>query len=307
MNFLAPLLLIGLLLLPLLLGAYVWAQRRRTRYAVRFTNLDLLANLAPRRPAWRRHVPPALYLAAVAALVLGLARPTMLVATPREDATVLLTIDVSGSMKATDVSPTRLDAARAAALSFIGQLPEGIRVGVVAFASRPQTLVEPTADHADAAAAIERLTAQDGTAMGDALMTVLDIAEDIQNADDGAASTDPTATPAPDASAAPDPSAAPDASTAPDAPIDAPSDEPLVAAMCIGRIGCFLTGPLDQTAGDPTSLPWGIAIADGIPRHPVALYEIAFLLAFLPLTRYVRRRSIHEGDFFRVFLASYFF
>ena len=81
--------------------------------------------------------------------------------------------------------------------------------------------------------------------------------------------------------------------------------EPLVAAMCIGRIGCFLTGPLDQTAGDPTSLPWGIAIADGIPRHPVALYEIAFLLAFLPLTRYVRRRSIHEGDFFRVFLASY--
>ena len=264
MNFLAPLLLIGLLLLPLLLGAYVWAQRRRTRYAVRFTNLDLLANLAPRRPAWRRHVPPALYLAAVAALVLGLARPTMVVATPREDATVLLTIDVSGSMKATDVSPTRLDAARAAALSFIGQLPEGIRVGVVAFASRPQTLVEPTADHADAAAAIERLTAQDGTAMGDALMTVLDIAEDIQDADDGAASTDPTATPAPDASAAPDPSAAPDASTAPDAPIDAPSDEPLVAAILLsdGANSVGTAEPLDAAER---------AASLGVPVYTIAL------------------------------------
>lgn len=81
--------------------------------------------------------------------------------------------------------------------------------------------------------------------------------------------------------------------------------EPLIAAMAIGRVGCFLTGPLDQTAGNPTSLPWGIAIADGIPRHPVALYEIAFLIALLPVTRMVRRRSTHEGDAFRVFLASY--
>ena len=144
MTFLAPLLLLGLLLVPVLLGLYAWAQRRRSRYAVRFTNLDLLANLAPRRPAWRRHVPPAIYLAAVAALVLGLARPTMVVAVPREDATVLLAIDVSGSMKATDVAPTRLDAAREAARSFIDQLPEGIRVGIVAFASRPVTLVAPT-------------------------------------------------------------------------------------------------------------------------------------------------------------------
>jgi phosphatidylglycerol:prolipoprotein diacylglycerol transferase len=80
--------------------------------------------------------------------------------------------------------------------------------------------------------------------------------------------------------------------------------EPLIAAMCIGRIGCFLTGPADHTAGIPTSLPWGIAFADGIPRHPVALYEIAFLLALLPVTRWVRARAV-EGDAFRVFLASY--
>ena len=169
MTFLAPLLLIGLLLVPVLLGLYAWAQRRRSRYAVRFTNLDLLANLAPRRPAWRRHVPPAIYLAAVVALVIGLARPSMVVAVPREDATVLLAIDVSGSMKATDVAPTRLDAAREAAQSFIDQLPEGIRVGIVAFASRPVTLVAPTADRGQLDAALDGLRALDGTAMGDAL------------------------------------------------------------------------------------------------------------------------------------------
>lgn len=81
--------------------------------------------------------------------------------------------------------------------------------------------------------------------------------------------------------------------------------EPLIAAMCIGRIGCFLTGPADHTAGNPTSLPWGIAIADGVPRHPVALYEIAFLLALLPFVRRVRARSPHEGDSFRLFMTAY--
>ena len=80
---------------------------------------------------------------------------------------------------------------------------------------------------------------------------------------------------------------------------------PLITAMSIGRIGCFLAGPLDQTAGNPTSLPWGIAIGDGIPRHPVALYEIAFLLLLIPITERVRRRSSHAGDAFAVFLASY--
>lgn len=224
MTFLAPLLLLGLLLVPILLGLYLWAQRRRTRYAVRFTNLDLLANLAPRRPAWRRHLPPAIYLAAVAALALGLARPTMVVATPREDATVLLTIDVSGSMRATDVEPTRLDAAREAARSFVAQLPVGIRVGIVAFASRPQTLVAPTTDRAAIETALQGLTARDGTAMGDGLMQALDLAEQIQKNDANAA---PAASGAPDASASPDPSATPQA------PVDTPSGEPLVAAILL--------------------------------------------------------------------------
>ena len=193
MTFLEPFLLLGLLLVPVLLGLYVWAQRRRARYAVRFTNLDLLANLAPRRPAWRRHVPPVVYLAAVAALVLGLARPSMVVAVPREDATVILAIDVSGSMQATDVAPSRLDAAREAAADFVEQLPDGIRVGIVAFASRAVTLVQPTADRAAVATALDGLEALDGTAMGDGLMRLLDLAEAIQQDQADAAVDEPVA------------------------------------------------------------------------------------------------------------------
>ncbi len=198
-------------------------------YAVRFTNLDLLANLAPRRPAWRRHVPPVLYLGAIAALLIGLARPTMVLATPREDATILLAMDISGSMRATDVSPSRLDAAKAAAVSFIDQLPEGVRVGVVSFASAPNTLVSPTTDRAELTAAIDGLKARDGTAMGDALMQVLDIAEQIQA--DGAAQAGAANPPNP--SPAPDSSTAPGASAAPDTAADRPSGEPLVAAILL--------------------------------------------------------------------------
>ena len=266
MIFLAPLLLLGLLLVPILLGLYVWAQRRRTRYAVRFTNLDLLANLAPRRPAWRRHVPPVIYLGAIAALAFALARPTMVVAVPREDATVLLTIDVSGSMRATDVSPTRLDAARAAARSFVAQLPEGIRVGIVAFASEAETLVAPTTDREAVEDALQGLTARNGTAMGDALMETLDLAETIQK-DDGdapAASAAPDAAATPDPSAAPDASSAPDASASPDAPDDTASGEPLVAAILLsdGANSVGETEPLDAAER---------AASLGVPVYTIAL------------------------------------
>ena len=185
MTFLAPVFLVGLLLVPVLAASYVWAQRRRSRYAVRFTNLDLLANIAPRRPGWRRHLPSALYLLAVATLAVGLARPTMVVPVPRDDATVILAIDVSASMQAEDVSPTRLAAARAAAQDFVDGLPESVRVGVVAFATRPMTLVTPTTDRAAVRAALDGLTPRDGTAMGDALMQVLDLAEAVRTAGDG--------------------------------------------------------------------------------------------------------------------------
>jgi Ca-activated chloride channel homolog len=267
MTFLAPLLLLGLLLVPILLGLYLWAQRRRTRYAVRFTNLDLLANIAPRRPAWRRHLPPAIYLGAIAALVFALARPTLVVATPREDATVLLTIDVSGSMRATDVAPTRLDAAREAARTFVAQLPKNIRVGIVAFASEPETLVAPTTDREAIEAGLQSLTAKSGTAMGDGLMRTLDLAAQIQQGENGTTPT-PAATPdaaaSPDASSAPDPTAAPDASAAPDAPVDQPSGEPLVAAILLsdGANSVGQTEPLDAAERAATM---------GVPVYTIAL------------------------------------
>lgn len=264
MNFLAPELLLGLLLVPIAIGFYLWAQRRRSKYAVRFTNLDLLANIAPRRPSWRRHLPPFLYLGAIAALLIGLARPTMVVAVPREDATVLLTMDVSGSMKATDVEPTRLDAARAAAQTFIDQLPEDVRVGIVAFASEPVTLVSPTTDRAQLKAALDSLRPRDGTAMGDALMEVLDIAQKIQaeGAETPDASTTPSATDAP--TDRPTGSAAPDASGTPAGPIDQPSGQPLVAAILLsdGKNSVGETEPM-EAANRAATL--------GVPVYTIAL------------------------------------
>jgi Ca-activated chloride channel family protein len=255
MTFLAPELLLGLLLIPIVIGFYLWAQRRRSRYAVRFTNLDLLANLTPKRPAWRRHVPPVLYLGAIAALLIGLARPTMVMATPREDATILLAMDVSGSMRATDVDPTRLDAAKAAAISFIDQIPEGVRVGIVSFASQPNTLVSPTTDRAELKDAIEGLSPRDGTAMGDALMQVLDIAEAIQA--EGTAG-EPNASADPGAPATPDPNASPDDQA------DRPAGEPLVAAILLsdGANSVGTAEPLD--AADR-------AAGLGVPIYTIAL------------------------------------
>jgi len=247
MNFLAPQMLLGLLLVPIAIGFYLWAQRRRSRYAVRFTNLALLSNLVPKRPSWRRHLPPALYLGAIAALLIGLARPTMVVAVPRQDATVILAMDVSGSMRSTDVSPTRLDAARASALAFIDQLPAGVRVGVVSFASEPVTLVSPTTDRTQLKAAIDGLAARDGTAMGDALMQVLDIAEKIQK----------------DGTETPDATAAPGASTAPGASAT-PSSQPLVATILLsdGANSVGQAQPLDAAQRAKTL---------GVPIYTIAL------------------------------------
>lgn len=238
MTFLTPLLLIGLLLVPLLAGLYLLVQRRRSRYAVRFTNLDLLANLAPKRPAWRRHIPVALYLGAVGALVLALARPTMVLAVPREDATVIMAIDVSGSMRATDVSPSRLGAAQAAAISFLDQLPKDIRVAIVSFSSKTHALLTPTTDRDEAKAAIESLRPESGTAMGDALERVLDIAGSIQ-----------------------EPAAASDSSGS--AGTDRPSNGPLVAAVLLSD-GANTTGQADP-----------LEAADRAASMDVPIYTIA--------------------------------
>jgi Ca-activated chloride channel homolog len=170
-----PGLLWALLLVPVAVAAYLLAQRRRSRYAVRFTNLDLLANVVRGTPGWRRHVPPALYLLALAALLTSLARPQALTLVPKEQATVILVMDVSGSMNATDVRPTRLISSQHAATAFIVQLPEKFRVGIVSFASTAQTLIRPTTDRAAVYETIASLHAEGATAMGDGIERALDV------------------------------------------------------------------------------------------------------------------------------------
>ena len=175
MSFAWPVALLGLLLVPLAIAAYVLIQRRRRRYVVRFTNLALLENVVAASPRWRRHVPPALTLLALSALVVGVARPEIAEAVPRQEATVILAMDRSGSMTATDVEPDRMTAARDAASSFAQGLPEDFKVGVVSFSDKADVVVPPTADRAEAVAALGQLQAENGTALGDAISRSLDL------------------------------------------------------------------------------------------------------------------------------------
>ena len=179
MTFAEPAFLIGLLAVPVVVAIYLVIQRRHGRYVVRFTNVDLLANLVPQAPAWRRHVPPVLYVVAMAALVLALARPSAVLAVPREDATIVLAMDVSGSMLATDVAPSRLDSAREAASTFVDQLPATFRVGLVTFGTTAGVAVAPTTDRAKIHAALNALQARGGTALGDAIDTSLQVARSV--------------------------------------------------------------------------------------------------------------------------------
>jgi len=170
-----PGLLWALLLVPVALAAYLFAQRRRASYAVRFTNLDLLANVVTRSPGWRRHLPPAFYLLALTALLTSMARPQAIILVPKEQATVMLVMDVSGSMNATDVQPTRLVAAQRSATTFVEELPNKLRVGVVSFGKHAHTLTRPTTDRAAVFEAIATLHAEGATAMGDGIERALDV------------------------------------------------------------------------------------------------------------------------------------
>ena len=175
MSFSYPLALLLLLAIPLAAGAYLVMQRRRPKYAVRFTNLELLANVVDASPGWRRHVPPILSLAALALLVIGLARPEVTTKAPKEEATVVLVTDVSGSMNATDVAPTRLAAAQQSALALLEKLPAKVQVSLISFSNSVTVLVPPTTDREAVKLALDRLRPRGGTAMGDAMQTALDV------------------------------------------------------------------------------------------------------------------------------------
>ena len=190
MSFQSPVFLLGLLAVPLALALHVLAQRRRRRYAVRFPALATLAVALPRGPQWRKAVPPALFLAAIIGLVLSLARPEITVAVPVERASVVLVTDVSRSMQATDVEPSRLEAARDAAGAFLGRVPDELRVGLVAFSTTADTLQTPTDDHDAVKAALESLAPIEGTATGAGLRAAL---EDLRAAGTGGKGRPPSA------------------------------------------------------------------------------------------------------------------
>src|SRR5919107_6418175 len=175
MSFREPLLLVGLGLLPLALLAYVAAQRRRRRFAVRYTNVDLLASVARASPL--RHLPALLLLLAFAALLVALARPERTVAAKREEATVIMVTDTSGSMLAKDVLPDRLTAAREAARTLARQVPEDFRLGLIKFGSQAEQVVEPTTDRGRMELALRQLSVKGATAMGDGLKLGLEAAE----------------------------------------------------------------------------------------------------------------------------------
>lgn len=169
MTFQSPLALIGLVLVPVLVGLYVLRERRRQSYATRFTTPALLPNLVGATPGWRRHLPLALFLVALAAMIVGVARPHASVSVQREQATVLIAIDSSLSMSSQDVRPSRLAAAKSTAKAFVEGMPKKFRVGVIGFAGRAYVAVPPTEDRGLVRSALNSLKSGEGTALGDAV------------------------------------------------------------------------------------------------------------------------------------------
>ena len=174
MSFADPLVLLALLLLPLLVKFYTSEQRRRTRAASAFVAQPLTESVTPNRPRWRRHVPMLVLLIALAVLIVAAARPQRSVAKPVTDGAIMLANDVSSSMQATDVAPTRLGASQRAARKFLAGVPNTVQVGLLAFARTPTVLQSPTTNHQLTATALGQLPAtKGGTAVGVALQTAL--------------------------------------------------------------------------------------------------------------------------------------
>lgn len=173
MNFLWQEALWLLLLLPLLVWAYVWLLKRRKKTALAWSSLAVVKEAMGAQRLWRRHVPPALLLLALATLIVAAARPTAVVTLPLVEQTIILAMDVSGSMRATDVEPNRLVASQNAAKAFIAELPRAVRVGVVSFAGTAAIVQPPTLSREDVVAAIDRFQLQRATAIGSGIILSL--------------------------------------------------------------------------------------------------------------------------------------
>ncbi len=173
MNFLWPQFLWMLLAVPLLIAFYVWLLKRKKKNAVRYASLSIIKEAMGPRQTFRRHIPPFLFLLALIAMLISAARPLAVITLPSQQQTIMLAMDVSGSMRASDVLPNRLEAAQAAAKAFIAELPRTVRVGIVAFAGSAQVAQLPTVNRDDLITAIDRFQLQRGTATGNGIMMSL--------------------------------------------------------------------------------------------------------------------------------------
>jgi Ca-activated chloride channel family protein len=182
-SFDAPWLLLSLVVVVAAAVGYVVVQRRPTRYAVTYSNLDVLASVGTTGRSWRRHLPAVLLLGALATLCIAVARPTWPFLRPSERATVILVVDVSGSMRAADVAPTRLAAAQSAMQSFLDKAPDQLKVGIIAFSDDAQVVVPPTRDREQLSRGIGLLAPGFGTAIGDAIGRAVDLARTTTSAE----------------------------------------------------------------------------------------------------------------------------
>jgi Ca-activated chloride channel homolog len=206
-TFLFPSGLWLVLVVPLLVAGYVWAQRRRQKYALRYANLSLVREAIGKGPGWRRHVPPALFILALAFMAVAVARPQAVVAVPSQEGTVILAIDVSGSMLAEDMKPNRMEAAKAAARAFVDKQSQSVKIGVVSFSSDASIVQSPTTDKTLVIAAINRLRPQRATAIGRAILVSLDAINESMGSEEDLPSSILQQQGPPGASATPRPSA----------------------------------------------------------------------------------------------------
>jgi Ca-activated chloride channel family protein len=181
--FTEPIRLLLLIAVAAIVAGYVWMQLRRPVYAARFTELELLASVAPKRPGWRRHVPAGLLLLSLVALTTAFAKPEADVKVPRERATIVVALDTSASMQATDVSPDRFTAAKASAKAFVDRLPKQFNVGLVSFNAVASVVTTPTQDHTAVRDAIDSLRLAGGTAIGEAVIASLNAIQNVPGGD----------------------------------------------------------------------------------------------------------------------------
>jgi len=182
MSLLWPWLLLLLLLIPLAIAIYIWVLRRKRRFAVRYSNLSLIREALPKHSNWRRHLPFALFLLALTSLIIAMARPVAQVEVPLSRTTIILALDISRSMCATDVSPNRLSVAQEAALAFIEDQVDGTQIGIVAFAGFAEIAVPPTNDKEVLKEAIKNFSTSIGTAIGSATLRSIDAIAEINPA-----------------------------------------------------------------------------------------------------------------------------